>query len=256
MKTKPYLLSENHWSVVKDQDYQLAILPWGATEAHNYHLPYGTDTYETDALVQESARLAWERDARVIVLPTIPVGVNTGQHDIKLTLNFNPSTQHSILEDLVESLDNHGITRLLIVNGHGGNDFKQIIREVGHHFPGMLLSTCNWFQSVKKEALFENPGDHADEMETSLMMYAWPGLVLPLARAGKGEAKKFSVNALNEPWAWTERKWTKATSDTGIGNPRKATREKGAKYFKEVTENLAGLMVGLAHTGMEHFYKK
>jgi creatinine amidohydrolase len=52
---KPYILSESHWGEVKEQDYQLAILPWGATEAHNYHLPYGTDNYETDALVRASA---------------------------------------------------------------------------------------------------------------------------------------------------------------------------------------------------------
>jgi len=63
-------------------------------QAHNYHLPYGTDNFETDVLVNESARLAWEKNEKVIVLPTIPVGVNTGQHDIKLTLNLYPSTQH------------------------------------------------------------------------------------------------------------------------------------------------------------------
>lgn len=252
---RPYILSECHWSTVKDQEYQLAILPWGATEAHNFHLPYGTDNYESDALSHEAARLAWEQKARVIVLPTIPVGVNTGQQDIKLTLNFNPSTQHSILEDLVESLDNHGIFKLLIVNSHGGNDFKQMIREVGRHFPHMILSTCNWFQSVDKGPIFDHGGDHADEMETSLMLYAYPEFVLPLEKAGDGKAKRFRVNALNESWAWTERKWTKTTRDTGIGDPRKATREKGATYFKEVTEKLARLMVELAQVDPENMYQ-
>ncbi len=254
MTKRPFILAESHWSTVKDQDYELAVLPWGATEAHNYHLPYGTDNFETDALVHEAARLAWERKAKVIVLPTIPVGVNTGQHDIKLTLNFNPSTQHSILEDLVESLDNHGIFKLLIVNGHGGNDFKQMIREVGRHFPDMWISTCNWFQSVDKDAIFEHRGDHADEMETSLMLHAWPDLVLPLDRAGSGKSRKFSVDALNESWAWTERKWSRTTRDTGIGDPRKATREKGARYFREVTEKMAGLMVQLAGTDLSELY--
>ena len=251
---RPYILSENHWSSVKDQDYPLAILPWGATEAHNYHLPYGTDNFETDVLVNESARLAWEKNAKVIVLPTIPVGVNTGQHDIKLTLNLHPSTQHSILEDLVESLDNHGIFKLLIVNGHGGNDFKQMIREVGRQFPDMFISTCNWYQSVDKGAIFEHSGDHADEMETSLMLYAWPEHVLPLDQAGSGEARSFTVESLNESWAWTERKWTRTTDDTGIGDPRKATREKGEKYFKAVTGKMAELMIGLVKTDIEYLY--
>jgi len=251
---RPYILAESHWSELRDQDYALAILPWGATEAHNYHLPYGTDNFETDVLVHEAARLAWEEKARVIVLPTIPIGVNTGQSDIKFTLNLNPSTQQSILEDLVESLDGHGIHKLLLVNGHGGNDFRQIIREVGSGFPDMFLATCNWFQSVDKESLFENQGDHADEMETSLMLYTWPQLVYPLEKAGPGKAKKFSVSGLNEGWAWTERKWTSITKDTGIGDPRKATKQKGEQYFRAVTKKLARLMIELAAADSDRLY--
>jgi len=189
-----------------------------------------------------------------VVLPTIPVGVNTGQSDVEMTLNLNPSTQQSILEDLVESIDNHGIDRLLVVNGHGGNDFKQMIREVGLHYPEMILATCNWFQSVDKSTIFEAEGDHADEMETSLMMYTWPELVYPLEKAGPGKAKKFSVAPLNESWAWTEREWTSITSDTGIGDPSKATVEKGERYFKAVTEKLASLMIGLTTTDPGDLY--
>jgi len=252
---RPYILAESHWSEVRDRDYQLAVLPWGATEAHNYHLPYGTDNYETDALVHEAARLAWENGTGVVVLPTIPVGVNTGQQDIKLTLNLNPSTQHAILEDLTESLDNHGIDKLLVVNGHGGNDFKQILREVGRNFPSMWLVTCNWFQAEDKDALFENQGDHADEMETSLMLHIRPDLVLPLSEAGSGASRKFSIPALNEPWAWAERNWSRATADTGVGDPRKATAEKGRKYFEAVTALIADLMVELALTDMDDLYE-
>lgn len=251
---KPYILSEAHWGEVKKQEYQLAILPWGATEAHNFHLPYGTDNYETTALVREAAGMAWERGARLVVLPTIPIGVNTGQTDVEMTLNLNPGTQQSILEDLVESLDGHGIDRLLVVNGHGGNDFKQMIREVGLHYPEMLLATCNWFQSVDKNSIFEEEGDHADEMETSLMLHIHPEHVLPLEKAGAGESKKFGVDGLNEAWAWTERKWVLATEDTGIGDPRKATAEKGARYYGEVCEQLAKLMTGLATTPWEELY--
>lgn len=251
---RPYILSESHWGTVKEQEYELAILPWGACEAHNYHLPYGTDNYETEALVQKAAGMAWKAGSRVVVLPTIPIGVNTGQLDVEMTLNLNPSTQQSILEDLVESLENHGVERLLVVNGHGGNDFKQMLREVGLHYPDMLLATCNWFQSVDKSAIFEEEGDHADEMETSLMLHAYPGLVLPLDRAGSGASKKFGVKELNEPWAWMERKWVLTTEDTGIGDPRKASVEKGEKYFNAVTGKLAQLMKGLASSSWDDLY--
>lgn len=251
---RPYILSETHWSDISDQDFELAILPWGATEAHNFHLPYGTDNYETEALVYEAARMAWEKGTKVIVLPTIPFGVNTGQMDIYMTMNMNPSTQQAILEDVVESLDGYGVEKLLIVNGHGGNDFRQIIREVGAGYPEIFIATCNWFQSVEQSKIFENDGGHADEMETSLMLHSFPQFVKPLDQAGDGLAKKFRVKALNESWAWAERKWTRISEDTGVGDPRKATVEKGEQYFREVTEKLQELFTELARTGNSDLY--
>jgi creatinine amidohydrolase len=250
-----YVLSETNWKTVKDRDYDLAILPWGATEAHNYHLPYGTDNFETELIAIESARLAWEKKARVIVLPTIPFGVNTGQKDIRLTMNLNPSTHAIILKDVVESLIHHKIYKLLIMNGHGGNDFRQMIRELGYRYPQMLISTCNWYMTVEKKTIFENSGDHADEMETSLMLHLVPELVLPIEEAGDGNYKKFIIKAFNENWAWAERKWSKVTSDTGIGNPKKASKEKGEIYFTEVTEKISKLMIELAKADPDHMYQ-
>ncbi|MEQ8424574.1 MAG: creatininase family protein, partial [Cyclobacteriaceae bacterium] len=125
---RPYLLSENNWKEIKNAKYGLAILPWGATEAHNFHLPYGTDIIEAEEIAAESARIAWEKGAKVIVLPVIPFGVNTGQQDIKLDMNMNPSTQMMVLRDVIEVLNRHEIFKLVILNSHGGNDFKPMIR--------------------------------------------------------------------------------------------------------------------------------
>jgi creatinine amidohydrolase len=104
MTPRPYVLAETTWKTVAVTDYQVAILPWGATEAHNYHLPYATDVIECDSVAAASARIAWESGARVVVLPTVPFGVNTGQLDIKLCLNMNPSTQAALLSDLTSAL--------------------------------------------------------------------------------------------------------------------------------------------------------
>ena len=49
-KVRPYLIAENNWKNLRSGDYELAILPWGATEAHNYHLPYATDNIQLDAI--------------------------------------------------------------------------------------------------------------------------------------------------------------------------------------------------------------
>lgn len=252
---RPYILAESNWKEIKDAKFDVAILPWGACEAHNYHLPYGTDILEAEQIAADSARIAWENGARVIVLPAIPFGVNTGQSDILLDMNMNPSTQFAILHDVITVLDRQGIHKLIILNSHGGNDFKTMIRELGLKFPNMFLCQCNWFQALDQKLFFENKDDHAGEMETSLMLHLVPELVLPLSEAGDGAAKKFKFTAIREGWAWAERKWLQVTASTGVGDPRKATAEKGKKYFEAVTKKVAQLMEEVAKTSKEDFYE-
>jgi creatinine amidohydrolase len=252
---RPYILAETNWKEIKESNYDLAVLPWGATEAHNFHLPYATDIIEADHIAFESAKIAWEKGAKVIVLPTIPFGVNTGQSDIPLDMNLNPSTQLAILADIIEVLQRSQIFKLLILNSHGGNDFKPIIRELGLKYPKMFLSTCNWFQALNKKDFFEHEGDHADEMETSLMLYLAPQLVLPLEEAGDGKEKKHKIKEFSEGWAWSERKWSQISEDTGVGYPKKSTSEKGEKYFKAVTSKIADFLVDLSKADVNNLYE-
>jgi len=252
---KPFILAESHWKTIKDQKIDLAVLPWGATEAHNYHLPFATDNILVQKIATESAQYAWEEGARVIVLPTIPFGVNTGQIDIRININMNPSTQFAILNDVTDVLNRHEIYKFMILNGHGGNDFKQIIRELGAKYPRMFICGCNWYQSFANSEFFESSGGHADEMETSIMQYIAPELVLPLNVAGKGKGKKFRIEAFNENWAWAERKWTQVTSDTGIGDPSKATAAKGEKCFNEIVKKTGNLMFELSEADINNMYE-
>jgi creatinine amidohydrolase len=251
---RPYILAENTWKIVKETKYELAILPWGACEAHNYHLPYGTDIIEAEQVAAESARIAWEKGAKAVVLPAIPFGVNTGQFDVLLDMNMNPSTQLAVLRDVVDVLNRQGIYKLVILNSHGGNDFRTMIRELGLKFPNMFLSACNWYQSVDQKNFFENKDDHAGEMETSVMMHLTPHLVRPLSEAGDGAAKKFKFSAIREGWAWAERKWLQVTKDTGVGDPRKASAEKGEAFFKAVTEKVGQYFYEVAKADRDDLY--
>ncbi len=251
---KPYILAESTWKSVKDIQYEVAVLPWGACEAHNLHLPYATDNYETERIAEAAAEAAWGKGAKVLVLPVIPFGVNTGQLNIRVNINMNPSTQFAILRDVADVMNRQKIHKMLILNGHGGNDFRQMVRELGMLFPEMFICTANWFQSVDQSEFFEADGGHADEMETSLMMHIAPEFVLPLSEAGRGKAKKFRIRALNEKWAWAERRWTQVTSDTGIGDPSKASAEKGKRYFEAVVNKITDLITGLAATDINDLY--
>ena len=252
--TRPYILTEANWASIQKTQFEVAVLPWGATEAHNYHLPYGTDNIQCDRIAAEAARIAWEAGKKVIVLPTVPFGVNTQQTDIPCTINMSPTTQFSVLVDIVTSLEEQGIERLVLMNGHGGNCFKQMIRELQAN-ASIFICAMNWYGAVNLKDHFDDPGDHADEMETSLMLHLAPELVLPLSEAGDGSTHPFKLKAIREKWVWAPRQWTQATNDTGSGDPAKATAEKGASLLKVVTEKIAGFLVELSDQDITDLYE-
>lgn len=252
---RPYILAETNWKNVKETKFELAILPWGATEAHNYHMPYATDNYQVDHLAYKSAEIAWNKGAKVIVLPTIPYGVNTGQLDIPLCINMNPSTQLAILKDICEVLTIHEVEKLVILNGHGANNFISIIRELAGIYPTLFISVVNWFQAAPKADIFENPGDHADEMETSVMLHIHPELLLDISIAGDGKTKKFIPKGYHEGWAWTQRPWSKISQDTGSGNPQLATAEKGSNFLDRCIKQIASLYIEIAGKSIDSLLK-
>lgn len=253
--SRPYVLAETNWKTVKETNYTVAVLPWGATEAHNYHLPYATDNYLAENVAVDAGKKAWDSDAKIIVLPNIPFGVNTGQMDISLCMNMNPSTQYAVLKDVVEVLDAHGISKLVIVNGHGGNNFKQFIRELSLAFPKVFVCALNWWQAANPTGYFDEPGDHAGELETAVMMHLTPNLVLPLNQAGDGHGKTYKIKALKEGWVSTQRAWTQVTEDTGVGNPKKATKEKGQKFFEICVNNIAEFLIDMHHSDLSDMYE-
>jgi creatinine amidohydrolase len=254
MLHRPYILNELTWKTVRDASYEIAVLPWGATEAHNFHLPYSTDNVETEEIAGRSAARAWQRGARVVVLPVVPFGVNTGQLDIPLCVNMNPSTQALVLRDVATALAGQGVPKLVILNGHGGNDFRQMIRELQPQV-SLFLCTINWYQVVDPKSVFSDLGDHAGELETSVMLHVAPETVRPLSEAGPGAARHFHIAAFREGWAWAPRRWREVTGDTGVGNPAAATAEKGRRYVEAVSEKIAEFLVELARADLGKMYE-
>jgi creatinine amidohydrolase len=250
---RPYVLAETNWKTTKTTAYTAAILPWGATEAHNYHLPYATDNVLSESVAIRSAERAWNAGARVIVLPTVPFGVNTTQLDIKLVINMNPSTQAAVLADVVASLEQQRIHKLVLLNGHGGNDFRQIIRELQPK-TRVFLCAVNWWSCVDVSQWIEESGDHAGEAETAAMLHLAPQLVRPLNEAGAGKARASRLKGIREGWVWAPRRWSQVTDDTGIGNPAKATAVKGEAYVTAAVAKIADFLVELAALDVDDLY--
>ncbi|MFW6388138.1 MAG: creatininase family protein [bacterium] len=255
MQQRDYILQETNWKTVGTRastEMFIAVLPWGATEAHNYHLPYGTDTIQCDYLAAHSAARAREQGAAVMVLPTVPFGVQTGQLDIPFCINLNPSTQAALLRDVAESLAGGGVRSLVVRNGHGGNSFRQIIRELQPQVD-VFLCAVDWFRIEPQGEYFKDLGDHAGEMETSVMRHIAGDLVRPLSEAGSGHARRPTITGFREGWAWTPRRWTQVTDDTGVGDPSAATPEKGQRYTEAVIEKLSTLYVELTEHAADNF---
>lgn len=255
MPNRPWILAESTWPTVREQRYEVAVLPWGATEAHNRHLPYATDTIQCDVLAADAARVAWDAGARVIVLPTVPFGVNTGQFDVPLCLNMNPSTQAALLADLLTVVERAGVRKLVIFNGHGGNDFRQMLRELQPK-TRVFLCTLNWWQALDTKRFFDEPGDHAGELETSVLMRVVPDLVRPLNEAGDGRETRFRIEGLRDRWVWAQREWTKITADTGVGNPKAASAEKGERFMQALSARIGDFLVSLAAADAADMYEK
>ena len=249
---RPWILAESHYSHVKDCDYRVAVLPTGATEPHNLHLPYGTDTLEADAIGSRVCEAAWDRGAKVVMLPTLPYGTQTNMTRCRLAMNVNPSTLGHVIKDLVDSLAGHGIDKLLILNSHGGNDFKPLLRELMGSSP-VHLFLCDWYANLTgdiQQELFKEPGDHAGAMETALGLAYFSDLVRVNAdgqlQADDGSVRPTRFDAVNSGWVKISRPWHLLTTNTGSGNPHEATAAKGERLMQVIVERLADFLVQLA----------
>ncbi len=237
---KQFDLSVSNYGTTRPLHYDMAILPWGATEPHNLHLPYLTDAILSHDIAVDAAVLAADLYGyRAMVLPPVTFGAqNPGQRDVKFCIHSRYDTQRAILTDVVSSLHHQGIRRLLIINGHGGNNFKNMIRDLAVDYPDMLIASSEWFKVLPAKEYFDCPADHADELETSVMMHYHPELV-NLAQAGTGESGGWAAESLRRGTAWLPRDWSLVSHDTGIGDPSRATAEKGAAFARDVAREYA-----------------
>lgn len=258
---REWILSEVNYGCVKDRPYRAAVLPVGATEPHNLHLPYGTDTYESVAIASRACEAAFRRGARVVMLPPIPYGTETNLMAFPLAMNVQPSTLGLLIADLAASLERHGVQKLLILNGHGGNDFKPLLRELFGK-TRVHLFLCDWFRGISADVqrqIFSEPGDHAGEMETSFGLACFPELVARDETTGRltadaGAVRATRFDAVNRGWVSITRPWHLLTTNTGAGNPHAATAEKGQQLVDTIVSRLADFLVDLAAAELDHTF--
>ena len=253
---RPWILAETNYASVKQLRYEVAVIPFGATEPHNLHLPYGMDTLEGDTVGERICEAAHNRGAKVVLLPTLPYGTQTNQKELPLAMNIYPSTMRTIVGDLAESLVRSGIRKVVLLNGHGGNDMKWILREMYGRTPAHLF-LCDWYHAFDDvyDEIFDVRDDHAGEMETSFALAYCPELVARNAdgslAADDGPVAQTRFEALNRGWVSISRPWHLLTTNSGVTSPHAATAEKGRRMLAVLVERLAGFLVELSESELD-----
>src|SRR5215471_5543935 len=157
------ILAEQTHAFVREQRWEVAVLPFGATEPHNLHMPYGTDTFQVEVLGRRACQKAYGAGAKVVLLPAMPFGVNTNHLKVPggLACSVTPTTLLALISDLVESLSLQGVKKLVLLNGHGGNELKPLTRQL-YHRTDVFLAVCDWYRMAQDlyPGIFEKPGEH------------------------------------------------------------------------------------------------
>ena len=250
---QPWHLAHTNYGVVGKQKYEVAVLPLGATEPHNLHLPYGTDTLEGNIVGEKICEAAWNRGGKVVLLPTIPYGTENNMHRFPLAMNIDPETLFQIIRDLIASLLNSGIRKIVLLNSHGGNELRPLLRELNGKSEAHLF-LCNWYSSFNDvyDEIFDEKEDHAGEMETSFGLAYFPELVAldpadpNRLAADAGATQPSQFEALNKGWVSMSRPWHLLTTNSGSGNPHAATPEKGEQMMALLVERLGTFLAELS----------
>ena len=258
--TSGYLVSEMTWPQARRRfaEVDLALLPVGAIEQHGPHLPLDTDAFDADYLCRRVAEAC--SDPRPLVLPLIPYGVSYHHEDFAGTLSISNETLSRLVYEIGMDVARQGIKKLLIINGHGGNApalqfAAQQINRDGHIFTCVDTGETS---DADVEALAETPGDvHAGEIETSTSLFNRPHLV----RLDQAESfvPDFSSHYLQfssvRSVEWYAR--TAKISESGVmGDPSRATREKGEKMWEVMVRHLVQLVEDLKRLSLDEIHQR
>jgi creatinine amidohydrolase/Fe(II)-dependent formamide hydrolase-like protein len=240
------------------KEVDVALLPVGATEQHGPHLPLDTDAFDADYL----ARAVAERcsDPKPIVLPLVPYGVSYHHEDFSGTFSIANDTLSRLAYDIGMSAARNGVTKLVMINGHGGNDpaLNYAAQEINRDAHIFVAVDSGETSDVDIYEMIETPNDvHAGEIETSTSLAVRPELV-HLDRLEK-LVPEFSSRYLDftskRGISWHA--FTKKISESGVmGDPTRASAEKGRKMWDVMIAHLVAFVEVLKQLTLDEIYQR
>jgi creatinine amidohydrolase/Fe(II)-dependent formamide hydrolase-like protein len=255
-----YLWGQLTWPEAQKrfQQVDIALLPVGSIEQHGPHLTLDTDAFDANYLSLRVADAC--SDPKPLVLPSISYGVSYHHDDFKGTVSISNDTLANLVYDIGMSVSNNGVKKLVIINAHGGNSpalnyAAQMINRDAHIF---VCVDTGETSDIDIYSLVETPNDvHAGEIETSASLAVRPHLV-KMDQARK-EVPKFSSRYLD----FTSKRgvlwyaYTRRISHSGVmGDPTKASAEKGKKIWEIMITHLVALVEDLKSMTMEEIHHR
>lgn len=245
------ILTEMTIDDVRAFDAQVVVLPIGSTEPHGPHLPYGTDTFQVEAVGRQAVIHANEQGARVLMYPTLPISNNVNFQAFPFACRVSVRTFMLTILDIIEALEQDGIRKVVLLNGHGGNTdtLQATVREhVGSRRPGQGAFVClahnASFTPTNVRNMIEHGSCHAGEDETSRMLYLRPELVKK-EHFANFPTQQPVIPDLGDHGMFFVRPWDQFLPTSADGETRYASAAKGKAVTEEGAKGLANFLVKL-----------
>ncbi len=260
VKIEPHILSSLTWPEAKDRfkEVDLALLPVGSIEQHGSHLPLDTDAFDADYLAKEVAKRC--KDPKPLVLPLIPYGVSYHHEDFSGTISLSPESLSNMVYDVGMSVAKHGIKKLVIINGHGGNTPALQFAAQMINRDSSIFTCVETGETSDSDigSLTETSNDvHAGEIETSTTFAIRPEMVR------KDKIRKFVPRFSSRFLDFTSKRrveWYARTvkiSKSGVmGDPTKATQQKGEQMWELMIKPLVEFIEDLKNLSLEEIYQR
>ncbi|HTX78001.1 MAG TPA: creatininase family protein [Terracidiphilus sp.] len=216
----------------------VCVLPFGILEKHGPHLPIGTDLLDVRFAVLNAVQQEY-----AVVFPEYYFGqIFEAQHQPG-TVAYSLSTQLTLLQETVDEMARNGCGKVVIVNGHGGNEyllplFAQSQLSAPHDYVVYVFGLPNT-HVPGRPAMKSDPNNdmHAGETETANMLIARPDLVHQDRASQQSGADQHRLNLPDS--VYTGIWWYARFPNHYSGDGGAATKELGEFDQKEWSKQIA-----------------
>jgi creatinine amidohydrolase len=251
---KDYLLANMTWPEVEERlkECDIALVPLGSTEQHGPALPVGNDHFIATQFAYRAAEIVWDVH-KVVVTPTVNFGFSPHHMEFPGTITLSELTLSSMIADICHSLAQHGFKKIILVNGHGGNETA--IQNAMHDIHGNInakVYNVNWYSLVgdKIKEIITPPAYHACDMETSTAWYLGQRVLEDkrVDEPGKVLVPGFIIPDMlaPPPKASVSYNFKEITESGVVGYSTKATKEKGKLIADVVLDRMVSFIIEVA----------